>query len=112
MNELKTLKTAQCEPINIGDVMGSISVLKNNSRYNLKIIASKNPFFNNEIVIIYHKNKNCIEFRKAITLDNKRIKPTLNNRGWYIFNIALDEIEYGHYEDYEIIDESLFLYYP
>ena len=24
MNELKTLKTAQCEPINIGDVSGSI----------------------------------------------------------------------------------------
>lgn len=70
MHELKTFKTAQCEPINIGDVSGSIFNLLSKN-YHESTIDRMNAWLEKNANILTHKNeKYNLKIGDIITFKN------------------------------------------
>lgn len=109
MNEIKTFKTAQCGPINIGDVSGSIFFYPHNARKGL-IAITYMDFFSDSFCVKDDKKNGRLEFSRPILSSLKVQKATKTNKR-YTFYLSNVDLEKGHYSDFEIEDESLFLYY-
>ena len=110
MNELKTFKNAQCEPIIIGDVSGSISFLLHPQRKGFMCLTY-NSFFEEPFVMFDDKKNGRIIFRRPILSDRKIKKANKKFNRFSFWAGFIDDLSAGTYSDFDIENESLFLYY-
>ena len=110
MNETNNLAQSKCEPIIIGDVSGSIYIFLNSKKKGFEALTT-NKFFEEPFVMFDDKKNGCIIFKRPI-LSDRNVKKA--NKTWNQFRFTvgiLDDLSAGTYSDFEIDNESLFLYY-
>ena len=110
MNETNNLAQRKCEPIIIGDVSGSISFLLHQQRKGFMCLTY-NSFFEYPFVMFDDKKNGRIIFRRPILSDRKVKKATKKFNRFSFWAGFLDDLSAGTYSDFEIENESLFLYY-
>lgn len=110
MNELKTFKTEQCDPINIGGVSGSIFFYQGNSAGSTCHTYIK--FFELPFLFKNNEKEGRFEFTRP-TLDSRNVIKALKKCNRYQFYLSGIFLDKGHYSDIDIDieNESLFLYY-
>jgi hypothetical protein len=97
-------------PMNIADVSGSISFLLHPQRKGFMCLTY-NSFFEEPFVMFDDKTNGRIIFKRPILSDRKVKKATKEFNRFSFWAGFLEDLSAGTYSDFEIENESLFLYY-
>ena len=91
------------------DYSGSISFFPNSVRRGLQA-QTHIKYFSKPFTVKNDRINGRLEFKRPTFEDNKVYNST-HKGNLFQFYIFMEDLEPGKYSDFEIVDESLFLYY-